>query len=260
MIDARSLLGNRRWEYWQVPFPHIRASEVFCDEAYERMECAYRGILRRGLAQAHDPSRLSRNLGNYNAYSFLASKDVDDPFAVFVSRSWHDLLAAAFEVRATGDIQVAFHHHEPNNNSGWVHNDLNPGWFANNNGADFINVGDERLCSYQSGEPYVEGIAVEQTIRAVAMLFYLANDPWVPGNGGETGLYNRATAAVEDPDAVMPPVNNSILVFECTPYSFHAFMGKNVATRNSIVMWLHRPYEDVVCRWGEQAIVPWTRS
>ena len=48
-------------------------------------------------------------------------------------------------------------------------------------------------------------------------LYYLANPRWEPGDGGSTGLFTSADDSIEAPSAEMPPINNSLLLFECTP-------------------------------------------
>jgi hypothetical protein len=47
------------------------------------------------------------------------------------------------------------------------------------------------------------------------------------------------------------------LIFECTPVSYHRFCSNRRHPRNSVIMWLHRPWQDAVRRWGEEAIVRW---
>jgi len=98
-----------------------------------------------------------------------------------------------------------------------------------------------------------------ETIRAVAAIFYLDNPPWSPGDGGTTGLYRNASDPVDQPAAVVPPLNNSMLAFECTPFSYHGFVSNRRHPRNSVVLWLHRSRQDVVRRWGEHAIVGYKR-
>jgi Rps23 Pro-64 3,4-dihydroxylase Tpa1-like proline 4-hydroxylase len=96
-----------------------------------------------------------------------------------------------------------------------------------------------------------------RTVRAVAILYYTANEPWTPGDGGETGLYRRRTDPPDRPAARVAPHNNSMVAFECTPNSFHSFVTNRAKPRRSVTMWLHRRDTDVVDRWGEESIVAW---
>ena len=96
------------------------------------------------------------------------------------------------------------------------------------------------------------------TIRGVAIIYYLNNLAWAPGDRGETGLYRAAQDPIEHPVVEVPPSNNSLLAFECTPHSFHTFRGNNRYARNSVIVWIHRQKSTVLGRWGDAAIVPWS--
>ena len=99
-------------------------------------------------------------------------------------------------------------------------------------------------------------MAVRETMRAIAILYYLNNPEWLPGDGGETGLYRAITDQVDQAVVSVPPINNTLVAFECSPYSFHAFRT-NRQPRNSLVMWLHREKAEALAQWGEGSIVPW---
>jgi hypothetical protein len=64
------------------------------------------------------------------------------------------------------------------------------------------------------------GISVHETIRAIAVLYYLHNPRWHPGDGGETGIYSYHRQPVLGPTKAVPPINNSLLLFECRSNSF----------------------------------------
>jgi 2OG-Fe(II) oxygenase superfamily len=78
---------------------------------------------------------------------------------------------------------------------------------------------------------------------------YLCNPDWIEGDGGETGLYGSREDPVDRPIAVVPPINNSLLMFECTPYSYHSFLSNGRSPRNSVIVWLHREKVEVLSRW-----------
>jgi hypothetical protein len=253
-------LDNRRWWHREAPFPHVVARDVFRPTNFEAIEKSFLEILARGLSEGHtDAERFSRSMKGYDAYGYRLPKNIDGPLAVFASREWHDLVARLFGVRATEEIEIALHHHQPGGKTGWLHNDLNPGWFVRDPRPDGITLGDPALCNYHDGTPAKPGVEPVERIRAVALLFYLANPPWSAGDGGETGVYGLRTDSPERPFIAVPPINNSLLAFECTPYSFHTFIENRRSPRNSIVMWLHRPKEEVVARWGAAAIEPWKK-
>ena len=139
-----------------------------------------------------------------------------------------------------------------------MHNDLNPGWFADRPDPFGINLSRNELCNYSTGAATDPSIPVHPTVRAIALLLYLHNPPWSPGDGGETGLYSYRKQPVSQPTKAIAPRNNSLFLFECRPTSYHSFLKNRNGPRNSMIMWLHRPYQNAVERWGERSIVQWT--
>lgn len=251
------ILRQRRWHVCQEPFFHVVAYDVFTPEFYGWLDHAYERLLERGLSLEYDPTRFSRSIKNYDAYSTTFSDITPEPFGALTARPWHDMIANLMGVRATGDMNGGFHHHAQGSKSGQVHNDLNPGWFVNHDNPLTVNLSRNEVCDYSTGKTADPGIRVHQTVRAVAVLFYLHNPPWKPGDGGETGLYNSTKQPVTEPTKRIAPINNSILMFECRPNSYHSFLSNPSGPRNSLIMWLHRPIDDAIARWGEKAIVWW---
>jgi hypothetical protein len=233
------------------------AYDVFTPEFYAEIDAAFGGMLGHGLSDGHDPARFSRNIRNYDAYSMNFDGNMPEPFQLFISNEWHDMLAQLARIRATRDVTGGFHHHRLGSRSGEIHNDLNPGWFLDAPDAGGVNLSRNELCDYSTGHVNGHGVQVHESVRAVAVLFYLHNPPWRDGDGGETGLYAHSSQAVDNPTKVMPPVNNSLFMFECRPDSYHSFIQNRNGHRNSIIMWLHRPKPDVIQRWGEDAIIGW---
>jgi 2-oxoglutarate-Fe(II)-dependent oxygenase superfamily protein len=248
--DLSKLLANRRWLWRSAPFPHIVGRSVFTEPVYRDLEVAFQDCL--------DPAvrNFKRNMRGYDASGMVLRPDYSGPFNIFLSRAWHDMIAEVMGIEATGDVMASLHHHAPGSASGRPHNDLNPGWFVNSSRPDGVNIADPSRCSYEYGKT-ANGAQPRDTVRGVAIMFYINNRPWSPGDGGETGLYNSATDSVDRPVVAVPPINNSMLCFECTPYSYHSFIHNRQYPRNSLTMWLHRAKSEAVSRWGEEAIVYW---
>ena len=258
-LDLSALLANRRWCAQERPFPHVRAANVFSPTMYDELVAGFETVLARGLSETNDGTRFSR-LSGYDAYGLSFSERLHPAFRLFVSHAWHDLVAGLFDVETTGDIRGGLHHHRVGSRDGQVHNDLNPGWFVDRPNAEGINLANLKLCNYFNGETSPGAGRPRQTIRGIAMLYYLDNGPWRPGDGGETGLYSRSVIPVAQADLRVPPIDNTMLLFECTPWSYHAFLANPRKPRNSVIMWLHRPRTSVISRWGEGRIVPWQRT
>jgi hypothetical protein len=257
-VGLRDILDNRRWLLSRDPFPHFTAQDVFVKNFYEELEAGFRDALAKGLtSNCGEKRRFANSIKGYAATALSFDPNLSGPFRIFISRAWRDLLANLTGVNATGDVNGGFHHHGVGSVSGSVHNDFNPGWFVDRHNAAGINVSDFDLCDYQSGRTREPNLVGRLTVRAVAMLFYLNNHPWYAGDGGETGLYRSAFDPIEEPTAIIPPLNNSILVFECTPYSYHCFKTNRRSARNCVIIWLHRPIGDAISRWGEASIVQW---
>jgi hypothetical protein len=254
------VLSRRPWQYCARPFPHFVATDVFTPGFYAEIEAAFGRLLALGLSETHDSERFSRNIRNYDAFSRNFDFDMVAPLQVFVSREWHDMLGRLAAIPATGDVSGGFHHHLAGSRSGDIHNDLNPGWFVAPDDRRRVNLARHDLCDYNTGTPHRAGVQAQESIRALAVLFYLHNEPWREGDGGETGLYDSSRRSVLDPTKAVPPINNSLLAFECRPNSYHSFIGNRRTARNSMIMWLHRPKRDVAQRWGESAIVDWSHA
>ncbi|MGI8679357.1 MAG: 2OG-Fe(II) oxygenase [Jatrophihabitans sp.] len=247
--DLSLVLANRRWVRRCEPFPHVVAQDVFTDEFYAELAAEFRRI------EGEHPEAFRRDMPGYDAAGSQLDEYRSGPLGLFLGREWHDLMTAIFGVDATGDATATLHHHEPGGASGWPHNDLNPGWFANPPaGPAEVRAPSDGPVSYHKGDR-PDGVSARETIRAVSMLFYLANPPWSAGDGGETALY--ADSVSRQPAATVPPVNNSLVMFECTPFCWHGFLTNPVKPRNSIVMWVHRAKADVEARWGANNIAYW---
>lgn len=254
MIAPADVIANRRWTRRTKPFPHFVAEGLFREGYYRDLESGFHEVLSRGLANRWDGRRFCRSASGYDAHVLPFSKGLPDPFHVLLSRPWHDVLARVTHVDATGDVDGGLHHHEPGTADGWLHTDLSPGWFAGAVGKEEVQLSDGRRCEYVSGRATSPGVIPVERVRGAAMILYLANGPWAPADGGETGLYETPDGAG---GAFVAPADNSMLLFECTPFSYHAFRRNRRKARNSLVLWIHRSREDAVARFGEASIVPW---
>lgn len=256
--ELAAVLAHRRFVERRNPFPYIVAHDVFRSDFYQTLEQEFWTLLHHGYEHHGETERFSRNISGYDAMSLRFLPGYRGALSFFYSREFHDMVAALTGIKATLDVSGGLHHHEPGNRSGWVHNDLNPGWFLDNPEPDGVNLGEPYRCDYQRGICSPGAPTPRETVRSTAVLFYLANEPWEPGDGGETGLFRHRSASSDQPVAVVPPRNNTVLIFRCTPYSYHAFQGNRRKARNSVVLWLHSPKDDIEGRWGPGAIQPWT--
>ena len=145
----------------------------------------------------------------------------------------------------------------PGGPTGFLHNDFNPVWFPRaTDGDDRLQLPDHASCDFKTGEGTLADDAKVETIRGAVVIYYLLNDGWQPGDGGETGLFGSGTDDPAAPLGTCPPVNNSLIAFECTPFSFHAFLA-NHRPRTSIIMWVHRTTDEAYEKFGDALVERW---
>lgn len=256
MLDLGSVLANRGWLKRTSPFPHIVACDVFTLAYYDALAEQVREILDRGLSEHPAPGRFSRNIRGYDAYGLGLDHSFPDPLALFLSAAWRDMLSRLFDVGRTPYVFAGAHHHAVGGKNGFIHNDFNPVWFPRARDGE-IRIPDQEVCAYKTGEGTLAAHQKTEVLRGAAMIFFLLNDGWRPGDGGETALYASAADAVSKPIMRCPPQNNRLLAFECTPGSFHSYLANWRLPRTSIIMWVHRTMAEGTARYGEDRLERW---
>lgn len=256
ITELSTVLNNRKWERYSNPFPFVCAGNVFKPRFYEGLEKEYREVLDRGVTETPKAGMFCRNMPGYDAYGTGLTAETTGNMEIFTSWQWHDMMASLFGVRGTNYINAGFHHHKVDSANGFIHNDLNPVWFPIA-GEGRIRFPGHGNCSYKNGAGPLAPDEKIEVVRGVVMIFYLANDPWKPGDGGETGLYTTHSQDVEKPTISVPPYNNSLVIYECTAQSWHSFIKNKKSERNSVIMWIHRSMEDATERWNPDQFERW---
>jgi hypothetical protein len=250
----KDVLYNRRWTLFTEPFKHLIVPDIFVQPFYLKLEKAFQEVLDRGLSEELNSERFSRNMKNYDAYGVPIPRG--GPFEFFLSQELHDKLDEVFGANATGDMTGALHHHKVGGRNGFIHNDLNPAKFParkSGNRKTYYNP-----AAHDKGG-IAEGPNEHTAMRAVSVIYYLNNKKWSQGDGGETGLYTSMDNDAQEAAVKVPPINNLLMAFQCSPYSYHAFMSNLRHPRNSIIVWLHSPYEETVNKWGKENFVWWDK-
>lgn len=250
------VLRSREWLLCSQPFPHLVARNVFTPDFYDALETQMLGIIARGLSETPSLGRFSRNLPGYDSYALGLGRPEGEPTDLFLSPAWRNLMAGVWGITPTPYLFVGAHHHAPRSGNGFIHSDFNPAWFPKAS-PDTIQTPQPDLCAYKTGEGPLPAEAKIEVVRGAVLILYVANAPWFPGDGGDTGLYASADATVGRPAVTCPPENNTLVSFECTPHSFHAFLSNTRTPRTSIIMWVHRPLEEAVALYGEQHLERW---
>ena len=256
MPNLSDILANREWLWRTWPFPHVVARSVFSADFHEALSEQFRGILDRGLSDTIDGGRFSRSMAGYDAYGIGFDPSTPGALATFMSPEWRDMMCGLFGIGATPYVFAGAHHHAIGSANGFVHNDYNPVWFPRATGAG-IQSPNNAICHFRTGAGSLQDSAKVQLVRGAVVLYYLFNDDWQPGDGGETGLFASSRSDISDPVLSCPPINNSLVAFECTPHSFHTFLSNKWRPRNSIIMWVHRTMEEATRKFGDGALERW---
>lgn len=256
MEPLEKVVANREWLSRRYPFPHIVASNVFCADFYTALASQLREMLDRQLGSASRQEQRLRAIPGYDAYGMGFQPTQQGPLGLFLTVGWRDLMTGLFGLETTPYVFAGAHYHAVGSQHGFIHNDFNPVWFPRTE-SDLIRTPDYALCHYKTGTGTLAGPQKVQVVRGAVMIFYLLNDGWRPGDGGETGLYDSPTAQVEQPATQYPPQNNSLVAFECTPDSFHSFVSNRRLPRISIIMWVHRPLSEATASYGSHRLEHW---
>jgi hypothetical protein len=132
---------------------------------------------------------------------------------------------------------LGMHRHNAPSRPGWPHTDFAVVSFPN----ELPNYQGMRIyqeacgCNYSDDSRHRQPDSIK-TSRALACLYYTANVEWNSGMGGETGIFTDLGKRLV---ASIPPRNNSLLVFETSPLSYHAYLGSPAMQRNSYIWWYH---------------------
>lgn len=220
------LLAHRYWVRRALPFPHIYARDVFTPDFYRRLTGEVERV-RRDSPQLFSPRDAEEQPGTA---AVGLSQLRDGPLAVFLSREWRDMIANVAGV-GVADVTAALLTDPPGSPGTAPGNGYGPVWFPGDELApDERRIDDNPLWSAAPGG--------REGMRVLSATFYLGDTAWQPGDGGETMLYGSADAAT---GRSVPPLGNSLVLFECTPRSWYAFAGTGAAECHRVELSLYRP-------------------
>ena len=242
-------LLNRRWKIRSLPFKFCVVNDVFVDSVHQRIASAFQKKL--SVRSGRDSS-----YSNYDAK--ILSFDEQDRAALFplLDHEFLSTLARALELEVALEVDGAFHHHPPGSRTGWIHNDFNPGWFPRSAQTGEVLLCDHERCNYRTGKVGNQSVNPLQRMRRLTLIYYVNNKGWQEGDGGETGLYSSRAQPLQRAEVKVPPIDNSLMMFECSPHSFHSFLSTKRA-RNSIILWLHAGMDSSKARWPNHEPVYW---
>jgi hypothetical protein len=240
-----------KWSRLTTPFAHFRAEELLSPASYGAIASAFAEILNATDNDGAGRYKLRRSAENYDARMLAMDWQIADMFGPLFKIDWIKWLSEICEVPFLGRVDAALHSSPSGSRTGWIHTDLCSGWFDesyhDNGGRDDLLFPDRSRCDYFTGRSRKPGSRPVEYVRAATAIIYLCNDNWSQGDGGETALY--ASAKGSDV-SLIPPINNSALVFKCSPHSHHRFIRNPGRCRNSIIFWLHTTVDYATSEWG----------
>jgi len=244
------------WQH-QRPFRHFRAHDVLEGHDYRRLCELFRQIQDGSTALSYRMARTSRN---YDARVVAVDERLAGLLDPLFAPAWLSSLGRLLGFPPADVIDGALHSSPAGSRDGWIHTDLCPAWFDESRPSGTVRFPDRLRCEYFTGRPLHPDARPVEYIRAAALIYFLCNDGWEAGDGGETGLYAAARHAACTTFTSVPPVNNSLLFFECSPHSYHRFLSNPGRERNSVILWLHCTVEQAKTLWGETSIAPRAHS
>lgn len=221
----------------KYPFEHIVINNVFKEDINKRIRKHFDGILNRGFSQEdHDQMKFhrfpeGRVKPKSEGYRYAPQREEDSVFDIFFSMGWNLLFSNMFKEHTGRCTSITYHHHPAGDRTTAIHSDYGStaampqyqvfnGVILGNNGPDDI-----------------QRMPVCKETRTVGLIYYLDDQVWQEGEGGETGLYESKEGS---PVKLIAPKNNRLFGFKTNPKSFHAFQ-QNSRPRSSIVQWFHIP-------------------
>lgn len=239
------------WRQYALPFRHFTASDVFDAATYQALSGRFNEILETTAGTRTGMYTLRPAPGSNDGLILGLTDKLATAFAPLFTEAWLRALATMLDLPFLPRIEGALHSNPQGSRTGWIHTDCCSAWFDERHAKpDALMLPPRRRCNYFTGKPVAPDAQPVEYIRAATLIFYLCNDGWTPGDGGETAIYN----ADHEDDATLvkhiAPINNSLFLFECSPASYHRFVTNPGRTRNSIILWLHATVEDAQRRWG----------
>jgi len=247
----KSLPGGVQWREHSLPFRHFSATDVFDSKTYKELSHQFTLILETTAGKREGAYKMRPALGNSDGLILGLTDKLASAFSPLFTEAWLRPLAEQLDLKFLPRVEGALHSNPQGSRTGWIHTDCCSAWFDESNSkAEELILPPRGRCNYFTGKAKVPDAKPIEYIRAATMIFYLCNDGWESGDGGETGAYSADRETKDTMTKLIPPINNSLFFFECSPHSYHRFITNPGRTRNSIVLWLHASVEDAEARWG----------
>jgi len=242
-----------KWQEYKSPFRHYTAKDVLGENEYLKTLNAFNEcIIKKKETLLRDGHKQNQYYEKYDAIISAVTNQNIDGFSSLISYSFVEALGQLIKFPFNGLLDAAIHSHPLNSRSGWIHTDYCSAWF---NDPSFNQhcfcFADRSKCDYFSGKKLKDDAMPVEYARVGTLIYFLGNDKWQTGYGGETVLFNSSVKTSNTRTKFIAPENNTLLFFECSPHSYHSFITNVVQPRNSIIFWLHCTVEDAQQKWPQ---------
>jgi hypothetical protein len=218
------------------PFNYLVIEDLFDEGTSFSLAAVFNDLIRSGnqIGKVGEVGELV-----YDAINFTPKLEHvrSTPISNVLSFELKNLISEIFDIHLDENIMLGMHRHNPPSKPGWTHTDFAVVSFPNippNHGSLRVFT-DGTGCNYSDDSKHRQPDSIK-TARAIACLYYTANQDWTPSLGGETGVYLPDGKTLV---ASIPPKNNSLFAFEISPLSYHAYLGSETMQRSSFIWWYH---------------------
>lgn len=241
--------GN--WYEHSSPFKHYRADNVLDSKTYAKIGANFialqNGELKNSNGETYQLEKLSQN---YDALMLGMDNELANYFKPFFTIDFLKSIADFLNIPFNYQIDGGLHSNPKNSKTGWIHNDLCYAYFDSNYfKEDKLTFPKRDSCDYFTGRKTNDSASPQKFVRAAALIYYLCNHNWKDGDGGETALYSAKNISRDTISELVAPKDNSLILFECSPHSYHRFVNNPGRTRNSLIFWLHSTPEFSESQW-----------
>lgn len=257
------LITARKTATYEAPTRIRVYDHFFRPDVYERLNSNYRETLALGLNESDTAGRFSRIDYKhpswerpYDAYYVPIEEEPVAPLDVFWSVELYSFLLREFSIPISPDVQAALHYHLPGSETGDIHSDYCMAIYQRLRLKNGMHQARTRcLEEFKAADARkLEKHGIFIGARAIALVYYLSNEDWKPGDGGETAFF--ASQSVESMVCKVSPNNNRLVAFEVSPSSFHAFQKNQSKERCSITAFLFCPFENATVRFSTMPASP----
>ena len=205
------------------PYTFYILDDVFNPSVYQRIVDHFHVISQNTPLYSDTKNSTSK----YKArITNISDKNISSGVDFFITDIWMNFISNFFKTKLKDYVALSYHHHDAPSEAGFVHSDYN-------------------ICSFKTKKQSKVGLINSfyasddddeiKVMRHIAFIYYFNAGKEIPlSQHGRTNIFDQHHKAV---DSSLFSAN-SMLLFEVTPETLHAYAGSNFE-RSAVVGWLH---------------------